>query len=304
MAAASAHNVSQVFTPAVATYTWSAFLKRSSSKQWASLIISGGGIVTNQCVVVDFDAGTVAVVNGSPIGSSIQAYPGGWFKVSMTFTTLSTAALTCYVYGMGGPAYANRLYDGFGTTAVYIWGAQLEQNIYASSYIKTTSATQLRGADTAYMNGTNFTDWYNLLEGTFVTEYIPAFIGSSSTSRLWSVSDTTLNNRMDCSVSTNSHLVVVDATVAQGNLDAGDPVALSVNKIACAYKLNDMGVSLNGGVAVVDNVCTIPNFNNLGNARFHIGSNNSGISAANSFLRKLSYTPVRLTNAQLQALST
>ena len=50
----------------------------------------------------------------------------------------------------------------------YIWGAQLEQGAFPTSYIPTSGSTVTRAADNAKITGTNFTDFYNQTEGTIL----------------------------------------------------------------------------------------------------------------------------------------
>ena len=61
-------------------------------------------------------------------------------------------------------------YDGNGTSGIYLWGAQLEEGAFPSSYIPTTTAAATRSADVASITGTAFSGWYRQDEGTFYGE--------------------------------------------------------------------------------------------------------------------------------------
>jgi len=51
--------------------------------------------------------------------------------------------------------------SGNGTSGIYVWGAQIEASSFPTSYIPTTSATVTRAADVASMTGANFSSWFN-----------------------------------------------------------------------------------------------------------------------------------------------
>jgi hypothetical protein len=65
-----------------------------------------------------------------------------------------------------------RLSGNVGTLGTYyVWGAQLELGAFPTSYIPTVASQVTRTADIATMTGTNFSDWYNQTEGSFVFQY-------------------------------------------------------------------------------------------------------------------------------------
>ena len=83
----------------------------------------------------NLDDGTLALTSGSPDSTSIQSVGNGWFRVSVTFDS-----------GAGGvnnirilPALADGAsYLGDGASGLYIWGAQVEEQPFATSYIGPT----------------------------------------------------------------------------------------------------------------------------------------------------------------------
>ena len=68
---------------------------------------------------------------------------------------------------------------------------------------------------------------------------------------------------------------------------------------AAAYKINDYALSVSGGAVVADTVATVPTVTKL-----DIGCERGLGSFINGTIRSLTYYPKRLTNAELQALST
>ena len=53
---------------------------------------------------------------------------------------------------------------------MYLWGAQLEEGDFASSFIFTSNVAATRAADNATITGTNFSGFYNQNEGTIFVD--------------------------------------------------------------------------------------------------------------------------------------
>jgi hypothetical protein len=69
----------------------------------------------------------------------------------------------------GDLEYYDYIYIGDGSA--YLWGAQLEQGSFPTSYIPTQASTRTRAADNASITGKNFSEWYNQDEGTYYLMY-------------------------------------------------------------------------------------------------------------------------------------
>jgi hypothetical protein len=147
-------------------YTFSCFLKKGSlSKAFLAFDAAIG-----QTVIFDLENGTVESEGASVTSSSIVEYPNGWYKCSFTHTPTTTTRL----YRIG--TYNGSIsYTGTGTDFVYLWGAQLEQGSYPTSYIPTTTAQVTRTADDVYQTTTfdlstnNEYSFYIDVEGTNFT---------------------------------------------------------------------------------------------------------------------------------------
>ena len=96
--------------------------------------------------------GTATAVN-----SQITELPNNWFKLSIT-GRLNQSTITTYnrvdIYNDLG----NNVFIGDGISGFYLWGAQLEANLYPTSYIKTVASQVTRAADIAFITNDSYYD--------------------------------------------------------------------------------------------------------------------------------------------------
>ena len=114
------------------TYTFSMFVKYYNS-QWISIYRIGQAISR-------FDVKN-GVFGNNPSNLKSVNYGNGWYRLEFTFTAAS-GTNWLYIYPSSDTGETSSAGDG-----LYIWGGQLEQGSYATSYIKTTSAAVTRLAD-------------------------------------------------------------------------------------------------------------------------------------------------------------
>ena len=102
---------------------------------------------------------------------------------------------------------------------------------------------------------------------------------------LWSNATTTNNFRVIASGNTQADL---NATAALNTF----------NKQAAAYAFNNFASVVNGGTVGTDTSGSVPVV-----TRFQIGADSSGIQN-NGTIKKIAYYPRRLTNSEIQSLTT
>jgi hypothetical protein len=264
------------------TVTASVFIKNNGANTLNFVIYSLGG--TNVSASVNLSTGTVT---GS--GASIQSYPNGWYRVILT-RTIDTGTGYVAIESLGGTGSSQ---------SIYVWGAQLEQGSFSTSYIPTTTSTATRSADFAYMDGTNFSSWYNATEGTLQSEYIINGVDSAYNNTSVMITDGTESNYIAVFGYTPAYgWVQSSGATSFGTGVGGSTTSNTAYKLAVGYKVNDFASSLNGGTVATDNSGSIPTVN-----RMLIGRRVSLDRPLNGVVRRLLYYPKRLTNAQLQNLT-
>lgn len=113
---------------------------------------AGGAFAFFDLALGTINSATVysSATNGS---SSIEDYGNGWFRVSLGLTTVSGDTSGTVQVRVTNAASQNS-YAGDATKGLFIWGMQLEQGSFPTSYIKTTGSTATRNADVATMGPT------------------------------------------------------------------------------------------------------------------------------------------------------
>lgn len=244
---------------------------------------------------VEFNLTTVSTsVSGlnAPASYGISAVGNGWFRCFMTMTAGATQNVNAWQVRLCSAA-GTESYTGNGTSGIYIWGAQMEAGAFATSYIPTTTTALTRNADVATMTGSNFSDWFNASEGTFVAN--SAALVASGYSRAVQVSDNTTSNFIN--VTTNTSQIRTGGVFQASFTSGGSVVAGQYYQTSLAYKLNDCASATNGGTTLTDTSVTLPTVNQMvigGQTTTNIGS---------GYIRKIMYWPSRLTNAEVQAFS-
>jgi len=289
-------------------YSLSVFAKKDE-RQVIKLEMSGGGWSSAPRVTFNLNTGTIQSIAGSPTASNIVNVGGGWYLCSITASATSTT--TGSIWFMLGNSNTGEAGSYAGTTGwgLFLWGAQLEEGAFPTSYIKTTSASVTRNADVASMTSTNFSSWYNATEGTiFASTYSspdPLLASAFSFNYIWAISDNTVNERMQSgyfydSGNRQAVLGVFDNNTTQADLrqtftyNAG-----TTYKSASAYKVNDFAFSLDGSSVLTDTSGTVPTVN-----RVYFGTSLNGTTAfLNGHIAKFYYWNTRKPNEFLQRVT-
>jgi hypothetical protein len=177
---------------------------------------------------------------------------------------------------------------------------QLELGAFATSVIPTTTIALTRNADVATMTGTNFSSWYNAVEGTLFANFVPSIATSCAVLGIDSGVSTSQDSILVqvLSGSTLTGRVRYPGTTDAAALALGSLTANSQTKITFSYKTNDFAGTLNAAAVVTDtsgSVVPSP-------IRLFVGSN-SFANTVNGTISRIAYYPTRLPNTTLQALT-
>jgi hypothetical protein len=171
----------------------------------------------------------------------------------------------------------------------------LELGAFATSVIPTTTTALTRSADVASVN--TLSPWFNASEGTI---YFEGSTTNTAEAPFLTLQNGGLTDFFRYSRAFNqSRLLVTVASGTAADLYSGNTTTLgAVLKTAGAYKVNDFANVLNSGTPVVDTSGAVPTVTTL-----QLGSGGF-LGSLGGYLRRITYYPRRLSNAELQSITT
>lgn len=285
----------QFYNQAGVVVTAQAYTFSLNAKAYGYTKVKLSDVSTGSGCWFDVSAGTVGTADSGFVGS-IVAIGNGFYRCSITFTpSAGTQNYGLYI----GNTTESTAFAGNGFSGLYISSPQFEAGAFPTSYIPTVTAAATRAADAAVMTGNNFTSWFNNSEGTLYVEASPQALSSSSFG-MASLTNAGGSSNSIAMFYTGGTLVDVEALV-NSSVQYTFLIARGSQptKVAHGYKVNDANVALNGTASTADTVCLVPPINML-----TIGTIYDAVSfPCNGTIRKLAYYPIRVTNAQLAALT-
>ena len=183
---------------------------------------------------------------------------------------------------------------------------QLELGAFATSVIPTTTVAVTRSADVASVN--TLSPWFNATEGTLYAEFaLSGFAPSAAFPSSASISDNTSTNRINLNSANSGAAMYAFGEVNTGGVQqagfygaTGSSFGVgAIRKSAIAYATNDFAFTTQGLAAQTDATGIVPTV-----SRMYLGVGPAGASAwQNGYLRRITYYPRRLTNAELQTIT-
>ena len=265
--------------------TISVFVKKDSS-DFARLWAGGNSVYFN---IVN---GTIESESGSQItNKSIINYGNGWFKISISVNSTSS---NFRIY----PATSGN--SSSGINSLFVWGAQLEQGSYATSYIPTSGSAVTRSAETA--TGAGDASTFNDSEGVLMVEI--SALTNNQTNRLISLTNGSSSQRISLFYSQDSSNevkgIVFVGGVAVGEVEYNSIDITTNLKVALKYKANDLALWINGIKVITDNLTSTPI--GLDTLNFDLGISSSVLPFYGS-TKQLQYFDSALNDSDLETLT-
>ena len=272
------------------TYTFSVFLKYLTGNENIRIEIGDAPFARSSTTFNTVTGALVSNTGGTATVNEVESYGNGWYRYSITRTTTSA-----------GGGFMDINHVSTTSSSVAVWGAQVESGSFATSYIPTTTATVTRSADFAKITGTNFTDFYNQTEGTIFFRYKNLSLDTSTIRGVWGLENSSApvsGVRSPQSGSLRIRLLYnTNFSPAESNLFL---ISTDYQNGIVSYNQTENRLMMNGTSDFVS--ATHTNDNDI--IAMSIGSRTTnGDSPLGGHISHLTYYPQRLSNAQLQNLT-
>ena len=265
-----------------------------SGSMWVALV---GGTLTNVNTLelrIRYNDGAGSILTQAGVTVATATSTMQRFSTAQTASNASTAFVNVGVIS----DFANSSAVDF---TLRIGLPQLEQGAFATSVIPTTTTALTRSTDVAAVN--TLSPWFNSTTGTIYAEVVGLMNSTLSGNRsIAAFSDNTYSNTIVLAKANGgatwlAEIVNGGATQASYSFNVYSQNATA--KIALAYEANNFNAATNGTAGVTDTSGTIPTVTKL---EFRDATGASG-GQPTCYLRRITYYPRRLSNAELQAIT-
>ena len=281
-------------------YTGSAHFKRGNT-DWVRFFVADAADPANfqARVWVNTATGTIGQFHAlglTIIGATVTQLPNGWCRATVSCTTAaSTAQLVAFSYCVIADNSAVRV-DG---STRYEYGTQIELGANPTSYIPTAAATATRASESETFDMSTI---FNAAQGTIYAEFELDPATSGQDVRPFSISDGTVNNRIQILRNAGNAMSIIQVSggVGGGQVNLAGPYVSGVVKVAITYTNGGNIQCAINGVLSGTQVFTSP----VGTLTGYF-SGNSGAGPGNGpyWNRKFAYYRNAMTPAQLQAMT-
>ena len=241
--------------------------------------------------------------NGVTYYSTLVTLTTSWKRFVLTTGTL-TAATWYFQIGVDTRDTTQTVKPA---ATVFVWGADLQQGAFPTSYIPTTSVSVTRAADSATMPTA---PWFTSANGTVVVTF---------SNNAWTAG--TINNGLvafDDGAGNGANCIVLygyanSATFVQPNIVTRVASAVTssfgtgnfslspgqASKAAGSWGGALVALSMNGSPQATSALTGLPSI-----SKMYIGLGTAGVGFLNGWVRNISYWPRVLSAAEMQAVTT
>ena len=284
------------------TYTLSFLIKKTGSHTLGGYYASITGAASGDLgggfdVSGSFSSGSIYNSAGTTNRiRRVEQWGTDVFRCSETFTMSASGTLTTFRVGPT-ISVTSAINPAVGTELGFA-APQIELGSVPTSFIPTTAASGSRSADVISVTGA-VSGSIGQTEGTIYAEVDLRNLNTGVFRRLLAISDGTTSNVFQIFTSDSSSIVNLGSS-ASGFTTLSSPTAIvGVAKIAFAYALNDVAFYINGNLIGTRTPSTIPACNTIS-----LGSRVDSSNFLNDRIRAVALYTTRLTNAELQSLTT
>ena len=250
--------------------------------------VGGNGIKVN------LTDGTFTLLQSATGG--VHFIGNGWYHIYFSYTVSSFVQTRVAILKDDVD-----IYQGDGSSGLYVWGLQQEVGSYATSYIPTQGGVVTRLADSCDNGGNE--QVINSTEGVLYAEM--SALANDLTQRFISLSDGTTTNRLILGFDNSSNRIISFARVGGAlSFDIKETVSniQSYNKIAIKWKENDFALWSNGVELGIDTSGASFSSNVLNTLKFSDADGTTEIFNGNT--KDVRVYNTALTDSELQALTT
>lgn len=141
----STHEIYQSFSATSGQIYTASIYAKSSERRYLKVNFYNSVFQNSEAAVIDLQTGTLL---NSPANVTIKitAARNNWYRIAANAIATATNTGRIY-YTLASDSSGTNVYNGNGSNGIYVWGLQVENNYFASSYIPTTSAAVARDDD-------------------------------------------------------------------------------------------------------------------------------------------------------------
>ena len=264
-----------------------------SADYWIQSNVASNGQTKSIWARTVSGTGTAHILGHNSVPSTLVTLTEEWQRFSLNVGVGEAGGVNFYAVDFRG---SNTLSE------ILVFGAQLETGAFPTSYIPTSGSAVTRAADIASLPVERFA--YNQSKGSVVaTGSTVSTVGAGK--EMINLNDGTNSNYMQLNKTaftnqTRARFFVITGNTTQAQIFSavGSVSAGSVNKHAGAFQKNDFAFVFDGSLKGVDTVGEVPPVTTV-----TLGASATSAQQLNGHIKSVQYYPLRLSNAQLQALT-